>query len=356
MSRAEEPPHRHFFPFGNPFRTKSHKGAQLSPRLASLLNKFEETLTARLSKLTPQNKEDVLSFSWMELAMKSLCESHNDIKTLITDLELPVSEWEEKWIDFYLDISVKLLDICVAFSSQLSRFSQGKLLLQCLLHNLESESDPAKQFFKARASLVSWRHHGLKNPRIENCFPILESLVETLDLPKVKNSAKGKVLIRAMFGVKVATIFVFRVFASAFSGSGNKLSDLTVPDIFPWAQVFSVLQSTVYGEMKNKFSSEKSTVLKELDEVNETVKKLDPIIQDGVDPNPMEAEKFRSLVTDLGSGVEKLSQGLDRLSKDVDGFFKIVLTSRDSLLCNLRADGNMDFSMLGNTKEGQAVK
>jgi hypothetical protein len=183
----------------------------------------------------------------------------------------------------------------------------------------------------------------------------LESLVETLDLPKVKNSAKGKVLIRAMFGVKVATIFVFRVFAAAFSGSGTKLSDLRVPETFPWAQAFTVLQTTVYGEMKNKFSSEKATVLIELNVVNEIVKKLDPIIQDGV--GPTEAEKFRNLVTDLGSGAEKLTQGLDNLAEDMDCFFKIVLTSRDTLLCNLREDGNIAAPMiLGKKKEGQAIR
>ena len=36
---------------------------------------------------------------------------------------------------------------------------------------------------------------------------------------KVTNSAKGKVLMRAMYGVKVGTIFIYSVFASAFSGS-----------------------------------------------------------------------------------------------------------------------------------------
>nr|KYP64226.1 hypothetical protein KK1_018817 [Cajanus cajan] len=74
----------------------------------------------------------------MTLAMQTLCESHNDIKTLITELELPVSDWDEKWIDVYFDISVKLLDICNAFSSELSRLSRGHLLLQCVLHNLGS--------------------------------------------------------------------------------------------------------------------------------------------------------------------------------------------------------------------------
>ena len=73
----------------------------------------------------------------MTLAMKSLCESHNDIRTLMTALELPVSDWEDKWIDVYLDISSKLLDICNAFSSELSRLNQQNLPLKCALHNLD---------------------------------------------------------------------------------------------------------------------------------------------------------------------------------------------------------------------------
>ncbi|KAM7261147.1 hypothetical protein ACFE04_026622 [Oxalis oulophora] len=332
MSRPQEPA-RHFFPFGNPFRMISQKASRLSSRDIHLLDIFEETLAERLKNLIPKSKDDVLSFSWMKLAMESLCDSHNDIKTLISDLGLPVCNWDEKWIDFYLDNSVKLLDICVAFSSELTRVNQSKLLLQCLLHNLDSD-----QFFKARSSLASWRHHiSLKNPRVENCFPILDSLVETLDLPKVKNSAKGKVLMRAMFGVKVVTIFVFQVFAAAFSGSGKKLSDLSVPYTLPWAHVFTVLQATVNGEMENKFSSERVTVLSEVDEVYEIVKKLDSIIQDGVGLGPTEAETFRILVKDLSCRAEVFSQALDLLGKDVDGFFKIVLTSRDALLCNLRS-------------------
>ena len=38
---------------------------------------------------------------------------------------------------------------------------------------------------------------------------------------KVTNSAKGKVLMRAMYGVKVETVFICSVFASAFSGSAR---------------------------------------------------------------------------------------------------------------------------------------
>ncbi|KAK7837586.1 protein bps1 [Quercus suber] len=65
--------------------------------------------------------------------------------------------------------------------------------------------------------------------------PILNKLVESLDLSKVKNSAKGKVLMRAIYGFKVETIFICSVFASAFSGSTRKLFDLNVDDKYMWA-------------------------------------------------------------------------------------------------------------------------
>ena len=47
---------------------------------------------------------------------------------------------------------------------------------------------------------------------------------------KVANSAKGKILMRAMYGVKVETAFICSVFASAFSSFAKKLFDLNVDD------------------------------------------------------------------------------------------------------------------------------
>ncbi|GLU00719.1 hypothetical protein SLE2022_180650 [Rubroshorea leprosula] len=352
MSRPQEP-HRHFFPFGNPFRNISSRGSQLSPRLHHQLNGFEGTLSERLQKLIPKDKDDVLSLSWMKLAMESLYETHNDIKMLIAELELPVSEWDEKWIDVYLDISVKLLDICIAFSSELTRLNQGNILLQCLLHNLESNS--SDRFIRASSSLKSWRQHiSSKNPRVETCQPILESLVESLNMPEVKNSAKGKVLMRAMYGVKVETVYICSVFAAAFSGSAKNLKELTIPDTVLWAQAFNDLQTYVNGEIRNIFSHGKFTVIKELDAVNACVKNLNPMIQEGL--GDFEVESFKSSVSDLGRLTAKLSQGLDVLSKEVDGFFKIVLTGRDALLCNLRATGSFPDTMPGRNIEGQVLR
>ncbi|XP_059455945.1 protein BPS1, chloroplastic-like [Corylus avellana] len=343
MSRPQEP-HQPFFPFGNPFRMLSPKGSHLSKKLLLQLNTFEENLAERLRNLNPKDKNDILSLSWMKSAMESLCNTHNDIKDLIFELELPVSDWDEKWIDVYLDISVNLLDICIAFSSELSRLNQGNLLLQCVLHNLESAS--SNVFIRASSSLDSWRQHiNAKNPRLENCFTILDKLEASLDLPKVKNSAKGKVLMRAMYGVKVQTVFICSVFAAAFSGSERKLLHLRVSEKYKWAQDFTDLQGNINGEIRNIFSSGGVKVLKELEVVDTSVKKLYPMIQEGVDLVEVE-EAFQNSVSDLGRGTEKLMQGLDLLSKEVDGFFQIVLTGRDTLLGNLRSNGALSDTML----------
>ncbi|XP_075476416.1 LOW QUALITY PROTEIN: protein BPS1, chloroplastic-like [Primulina tabacum] len=337
MSRAQEP-QRPFLPFGNPFRMILPKGARLSPKLLALLNNFEETLAARLKKLKPADKEDVLRLSWMISAMVALCEIHTDIKTLITALELPVSDWEDKWIDVYLDNSVKLLDICISFSSEVARLKQGDLYLQCVLHNLSSAS--SDQFVRARSSLDGWsKHIGSKNPRLDNCFSVMDSLIQMLDEPKVKNSSKGKVLMRAMYGVKVVTLFICSSFAAAFSGSPKKLIDLPVPESYLWAGEFMAIQAFVNLEIRSIYSSKSFTILKELEAVDMRAKKLYPILEeDGVDP-PIETGVLKESTLDLKKSVEIFSQGLDHLAKEVDRFFQIVLTGRDALISNLRIGG-----------------
>ncbi|CAJ1820677.1 unnamed protein product [Sphenostylis stenocarpa] len=333
MSRAQGA-NRSFFPFGNPFRMISPKGTKPSSQLLSVLHAFEATLEERLKKLIPNSKDEILSLSWMTLAMQALCESHNDIKTLMTELELPVHDWDEKWIDLYLDISVKLLDICNAFSSELSRLSQGHLFLQCVLHNLGSST--SEQYVRACSSLDGWKQHiGSGNPRIEKCGSILNDLLGSLDLPKVKKSTKGKVLMQAMYGVKVLSVFVCSVFAVAFSGTTKNMSALDVSEIYSWAPTFKRLQDLVNEEIRVRFSSERFTVLNELESVDSSVKELYPIIQVVVDP--VEMQSFTKIVAELGRSTEKLSQGLDLLTKEVDNFFQVVLTGRDALLSNLRS-------------------
>ncbi|KAK4344938.1 hypothetical protein RND71_035114 [Anisodus tanguticus] len=354
MSRPQEP-HRPFLPFGNPFKFILPRGSYLSPKLLALLNAFEESITERVKSLKPVDKEDILTLSWMTQAISTLCAIHTDVKTLITELELPVSDWDEKWIDVYLDNSVKLLGICIAFSSDISRLNQGHLYLQCGLHNLVDGT--SNQFIKARSSLDGWKQHiNSENPRLENCFAILDSLTESLTLPKIKNSAKGKVLMRAMYGVRVVTVFIFSMFGVTFSGSTKELKDLQVNETCLWTDAFVDVRDFISEEIRSIYSSGRITALKELEVVDTSVKKLYPLIQDGVD-DPNEAEQLQLLTSDLTEKAEKLSGGLDLLAKEADRFFHILLNGRDSLLCNLRIGCSTDSNPAqANNVEGKEVR
>ncbi|KAG1362244.1 protein BPS1, chloroplastic [Cocos nucifera] len=370
MSRPHDG-QRTFFPFGNPFRIILPKGSYLSPKLLALLNIFEQTLAESLKRLKPKNASDVLSLSWMSHAMESLSEAHANIKTLITDLQFPVSDWDEKWIDIYLDCSVKLLDICIVFSSELSRLDQGQLLLRYVLHVLDSSSScpSSEQLKQADACLHDWvKQLNLKSPKFENCSSILQSLSQTLDFTKVKNSAKGKVLMTALNGVKVMTIFICSVFTAALSGCFTPLMDMNVSDKFLWAEAFSDLQAVVNEEVRSQFSSGKITMLKELEAVEKCVdrlhaltsvshnyetllqsgcKKEEKLLQsDGIrhqevgtlvkSVDPEESEGFQESVSNMAEEAERFGNGLDLLAKQVRDFFQIVLTGRDALLSNLR--------------------
>jgi hypothetical protein len=217
-------------------------------------------------------------------------------------------------------------------------------------------SSPSKQLVRASSSLHSWRQHiSSKNTKLENCFGILKNLTETLNLPKIKNSAKGKVLMRAMYGVKAETIFVCSIFAAAFSGSAMKMIDLQVPETCLWAPAFYDVQTLVNGEIRNMYASGKVTAVKELEGVDQSVKKLYPMVQDGVE-DPVGAEAFENNCSELGRSTQKLSVGLDHLTKEVDGFFQIVLSGRDALLGNLRVGVKLPGPVAGNNTEGQAVR
>ena len=92
-----------------------------------------------------------------------------------------------------------------------------------------------------------------------------------------------------MYGVKVETVFICSVFTPAFSGSVRKLFDLNVDDKYLWAQALTGLQTSINSEIRNLYSIGRFTVSKELEVVDTSVKKLYPMIQDGVDPIEVEA-------------------------------------------------------------------
>ncbi|XP_010456239.1 PREDICTED: protein BPS1, chloroplastic-like [Camelina sativa] len=330
---CKQDPSLRFFRLKNPFKIlfKKSNDAGSSPKLLSLLNNFETNLTVSIRQLIPKDKNDIVSVSWMIQAMESLCETHKSIRTLVKDLELSVSDVEENLIYIYSDISLKLLELCNAFTSELDRLNHGNLLLKFAFSKLETK--------ELQVSYIdSWNQHMVsKNPRIENCGAVLSRLVESMDhhqlskKAKKKHSVKAKVLLRALYGVKVKTLYIFSVFAAAFSGSSKNLFYLRVSkemEELPWAQAFTELQNEVNPEIKNTLLSDRFTVIKDLEAVETSVKKLNTVVEEGSVPNML-------LLEQLKKSVIELSERFDLVSKETGSLSKIVISARDALFESL---------------------
>lgn len=334
----------------------------MSSKYLTLLHDFELMLSRSLRSLQPKDSSEIFSLSWMRLAVESLSEIHTSIKGLITDLHFPLADWDSRWMNMYLDDSVKLLDICIALRSELSRFDQGRLLLQYLLQI----SDPSINFPSSeKLKKAAESHHELirrlesRNPKLERCHNILHDLAGKPYIGKLKNSSKGTVLMRALYGVKIETIFVCSIIIAALSGSSEPLIELKAPKKFLWSEAFNEVQGTLLPEIRAHLSSEKVIFLKELEAVEICAWRLHKFIckkeeklvcqcdiieceefvsmEESAENGNREEERKRLLemVSELAERAEKLFDGVELFSTRIDDFFQILMTGRDALLVNL---------------------
>lgn len=315
---------------------------------SDLLKNFEESLNERLHHLEPGNRNDVISISWMTKAIDSLCETHNAVKSLATGLHFPSSDWDEGLMDSYLSDSSKLLDICNSMTSAVSRLVEGQLLLQCAIRILNDSDPPPSSDLQSRArdSISEWLHQGgskglgsvtSRRGKSEKCLDELHDLVDTLHAPKIKTSDKGRILSRALYGLKVQTILVCGALVAAFSGSTEALHDLQVPENFVWSSTFMDVQNQINGEIRSSLEEESLPVLKDLEAVDDRARELLALTE--ISPELFgsdDAETLKHVVTDLTKKVEGFARGLDVLTKKVDGLFCIVLHGRDSAMLYLQ--------------------
>lgn len=292
-----------------------------------LLNNFESSLTERLKKLIPQNKDEILTLPWMILAMELLYDTHNDINILITDLKLHhdmnVSE-HEYWFDVYMDINAKLLDLCNAFSSLLGRMDHCILCLKFLRHKLEIKSE--EQCTEIRSTIDSWRKD--ITAEIMKCRTVLGRYVESLKFHKVKKSLKAKVFMKAFYAANVLTAYTCSVFVIVFSNSDKDLLPIYVSKQSLWKEDFLNLQTIVNVKIRDLISSDGTMVLKELECVAAKVKKMYLTIQDGDD---LVQESSKEYTVEWKEEIEKLDHELDVLSSKIHNLYSITFKGRDTI-------------------------
>lgn len=145
------------------------------------------------------------------------------------------------------------------------------------------------------------------------------------DPPRGKISAVR----RAMYAVgAVSRLVVGAVIAVLGGGDKGYLDGISVSGEFPWAEAFNKVAAAVSGALGEGFAGE-------VEAAEASVRRL-AIVMDG-DDDGEKTEKLRSAVKDAERATDEMTDGLDRLSKDVNGLFRAALCTREAALRRFRS-------------------
>lgn len=333
MFRTESPR----YPSALPFRFAGKKTLSSSKTLALRSRSFEEDLLRRLKTLRSAS-DPTSTFSWLSKAVDLLSSTHADAETLVSDLNISASE---KSLASYLDDSTRILDICNSISSEIERLRQGRLLISFVLHLLDpsSGSPPApEKLRRAREALADWEKSSPGNNKrltLEKSTDLIKDLAGKFSSsPRGKISSVEKLLERAIYAVGVVTVFVAGVVVAALSGSPDLVA-IPVSGEFLWADAFVDLQSEVLESIKKRFPGEKVRFPDEREAVEARVRALVDVIAD-VAGAKRETERWTNAVKELERVAKEFSHSLEGLLNGVNGFFRAVLCTRNTLLRSFR--------------------
>ncbi|CAK7326066.1 unnamed protein product [Dovyalis caffra] len=316
--------------FFDPFNRKNKK--DVAKKFDLISNSFDESLLRRLKTLTNSLSSSppsvAINFSWLSSVVDFLSFAHNEAITLLSTLKLDSS------LNFYLDNSVKLLDLCNSISSEIERLRHRRLVISFAYHVLNDNSEDPEKLRRARASLSDWVTN-FKGSRLDSNNN-LEDLVRDLalrlkEVPRGKMSADVRVVRRTIYAVGLATALVAGVVLAALRGSTGLGVAVRAPPEFLWADSFNFISAAISAEWTRP--EKKRHLLKELDDVDVRIKELSAVLDDGSGKN---GERLNGVVRELERVTETLGGGLERLSNGVNEVFNTVLSTRKGMLETMR--------------------
>lgn len=323
----------------------SFRSSSPTARSNPCLTAFDSELASQLDELKSADDAGYLSSRWVCRAAGTVLSTHAFVEAFVPDLRQALADGETKWLDEYLDDSVKLLDVCNALREAITDMKNYHVYVELALHTLEKGSIGEAQLRRAKKALSKCtdalkrrdedvNHLGQRRSKLESCSSMLRRMGEKLNL---EDSTKGN-FFAVLYGAQVTTIFICGVLTAALSFKPRRpLSSIWVAGQSPWAFALSSLQQRVKEQVDRKKAKGASALLEELDKTDMAVRclqghvekllnaKVFPLSQHQVGEVRQAAESLRDCSIDLG-------QGLDPMELHVGEVFNVLVTSRVALL------------------------
>eukprot|EP00250_Pteridium_aquilinum_P017950 c23859_g1_i1 orf=394-1176(+) len=237
----------------------SFKSSSPSAKSNPGLTAFESELTFRLEQLKSTDEADYLSTPWLCEAMEVVFSTHASAEAFAPDLHQALVSGDVRWLDEYLDNSIKLLDICVALKEAISEIKSYHVQLQLALRALEKGTMGEAQLRRCLHALQKCMeavkrkddHLGQRRSKLENCSSMLRRMGEKLN---TEDALKGNFFM-VIYAAQVSTIFICGLLSSALSFKPRRpLSPICVGGQSSWSFSLSSLQQRVKEQIEKKKS------------------------------------------------------------------------------------------------------
>ncbi|KAL1832654.1 hypothetical protein ACET3Z_002305 [Daucus carota] len=324
------------FPSFSPFRSSLKRSPLHDFDL--IFRTFDDKLASRLKALAFSSPSPSVSLQWLSLAVDLLSDTHADASAVISAMTAASGSSADSRA-FYLDHSVKVLDVCNSISYEIEKLRHRRLLMDFAVHLLKSsgneDAPPAPEKLKRAGECIADYERNSRDFAKRRGFEVREPDVLIRDLqnaivtisPRGKISTVERAVLRIIYAVGLITVFVAGVALSSLHGL-PELAKIRVPSEFSWSDSVNELRTAI-------FDSDGRVVLTEIDDVAARAVSLRVLIDGGVS-EVGERARLESAVKEMEMVTEKMSVNLDRLDNGVNKMFGVVLSVRNGVLDNYR--------------------
>lgn len=278
---------------------------------------FDETLIRRLESLLPiptspaPAPTSAIPLSWLSRSADLLALTLNDACAIISDPSLSGSDLNA--LSSHLDSSVALLDACNAATAEIDRILRSRLHLRLALHHLASVPPRLR---RARELISEWD----RSPRGG-----FKASVHLSEAPRGKIS----VVRRAIYAVEAVSSLVVGSIAAVIGGGETKDLDriYVSEDSYPWAPAFNKVLEAVKERAKSGVAGEVAAMAV-------AVRRLTTVI-DGEEEEGL-VERVAEAVKETEKAMEKMVEGMDRLTAAINGVFTATMSTRNAALRSYR--------------------
>ncbi|KAH7306768.1 hypothetical protein KP509_22G029100 [Ceratopteris richardii] len=306
---------------------------------------FESELSSRLEQLNLTNERGFLSIKWLSEALEIVLCTHSSAETLISDLDHDVLFGDGKWINGFLDNTIKLLDTCVILKAAIAEIKMYCGQLKVALRAVDKEPTSEIQLKRCMKALKNCmdalkrrndaiNHLGHRRSKLENCSSILRRMVERL----ITEDATNGNVFTAIFAAQMITISVCSLLSSALSFKPKRsLSFNGLMGQSLWSLPLCNLQHRVKEQIEKKKSRGSYVFLEELDATDIAVRNFYNLIEQSLHAMPSSDTEFpiskvKESAKVMQTLLRELEQGISTVECRVENIQRNLLKSRMGFL------------------------